>query len=104
MNSDNYVLPLGKCFVDSSGQVADESLILETFVNSTQTNHAFLRLYQIVGDPRRGVSPLLPISRSSWWQGIKDGRYPAGLKLGPKTTVWRKLDIDALLNSKGERS
>lgn len=73
-------------------------------MNSTEKNQAFLRLHQILGDTRRGISPILPISRSSWWQGIKDGKYPAGLKLGPKTTVWRELDIAALLNSRESKS
>ena len=41
----------------------------------------------------------IPVSRSAWWQGIKDGRYPAGVKIGPRTTAWLKSDIEELCNS-----
>jgi prophage regulatory protein len=39
----------------------------------------------------------LPISRSSWWAGVKAGRYPAAVKLGPRITAWRVEDILALM-------
>ncbi len=38
----------------------------------------------------------IPVSRSAWWQGIKDGRYPAGIKIGPRTTAWLQSDIEDL--------
>ena len=40
----------------------------------------------------------IPVSKSSWWQGIKDGRYPKPVKLGPRITAWRVEDIRALIN------
>lgn len=40
----------------------------------------------------------IPVSRSAWWQGIKDGRYPSGVKIGPRTTAWLKSDIEELCN------
>jgi predicted DNA-binding transcriptional regulator AlpA len=44
----------------------------------------------------------LPISRSSWWSGIKAGRYPKPVKLGPRTTAWRVEDIRALITQFSE--
>lgn len=41
----------------------------------------------------------IPVSKSSWFEGIKSGRYPRGLHLGPRTTVWRSEDIDRLIDS-----
>lgn len=38
----------------------------------------------------------IPVSKSTWWQGVKDGRFPQPSKLGPRTTVWRAEDIRAL--------
>lgn len=38
----------------------------------------------------------IPVSKSTWWQGVKDGRFPQPQKLGPRTTVWRAEDIRAL--------
>ncbi len=49
----------------------------------------FMRLPQILA--------IIPISRSAWWEGIRQGKYPRGVKLGAKTTVWRVEDIQALL-------
>ena len=45
----------------------------------------------------RSVLEIIPISKSSWWAGIKSGRYPKPVKLGPKTTAWRAEDIHALI-------
>ena len=39
------------------------------------------------------VLALIPISRSSWLAGAKNGRYPAGFLLSPRTRVWRYSDI-----------
>ena len=39
----------------------------------------------------------IPVSRSTWWQGVKDGRFPRPIKLGPRVTVWRAEDIAALI-------
>lgn len=38
----------------------------------------------------------IPVSRSTWWQGVKDGRFPKPQKLGPRTTVWKAEKIRAL--------
>jgi predicted DNA-binding transcriptional regulator AlpA len=61
----------------------------------------FLRLRQIVGDKKRGVAAIIPVSRSSWWAGVRSGRYPKPVKLGPGTTAWRISDIRALIERAG---
>lgn len=38
----------------------------------------------------------IPVSKSTWWKGVKDGRFPNPIKLGPRTTVWKVEDIRAL--------
>ena len=45
------------------------------------------------------ISPLgpIPVSKSTWWAGIKSGRYPKPVKLGPRITAWRVEDIRALI-------
>jgi prophage regulatory protein len=45
----------------------------------------------------RDVLRLVPVSKSSWWAGIKSGRYPKGVHLGPHTTAWRVEDIRRLM-------
>ena len=43
-----------------------------------------LRLKQIIGDPKANppIEAIIPISKSSWWEGVKTGRYPKAIKLG----------------------
>lgn len=48
------------------------------------------------------ITERLRVSRSHWWQGVKDGKYPPGIKLSPRVTVWRQSDIDALIASIGK--
>jgi len=43
---------------------------------------------------------VFPVSRSHWWAGVKEGRYPKPVKLGPKITAWRVEDIRELIASK----
>jgi prophage regulatory protein len=59
----------------------------------------FLRLSQIIGNPKADppVPAVIPIGRSSWWEGVRVGRYPSPVKLGPRTTCWRVEDIRALI-------
>jgi predicted DNA-binding transcriptional regulator AlpA len=39
----------------------------------------------------------IPVSKSTWWNGVKTGRFPKPIKLGPRITVWRVEDIRALI-------
>ena len=59
----------------------------------------FLRLPQILGDARAvpPIPALIPVKRTSWWAGVKTGRYPKPVKLGPRMTAWRVEDIRAFI-------
>ena len=57
----------------------------------------FLRAKQIIGNPKQGTPALLPVSRSSWWRGVRSGRYPQGFLLSPHIRAWKVEDIRALL-------
>lgn len=45
-----------------------------------------------------GVLQRVPVSRATWWAGVKTGRFPQPVKLGPRTTCWRSADIDKLIS------
>lgn len=47
----------------------------------------------------RQVLALIPISRSSWLAGVKSGRFPRPVKIGPATNAWKSTDIENLINS-----
>lgn len=35
----------------------------------------------------------IPVSKTTWWNGVKSGRFPRSVKLGPGITVWKVEDI-----------
>ena len=41
----------------------------------------------------------IPVSRATWWRGVKSGCYPAGLRLSARSIAWKASDIDALIKS-----
>ena len=53
-----------------------------------------VRLKQILGP----VGPI-PVSKSTWWAGVKDGRYPKPIKIGPRSTAWNVDDIRQLIQN-----
>jgi len=59
----------------------------------------YLRLSQIVGDKKNGIAPIFPVSKSTWWAGVKSGRYPQPVKLSERCTAWRVEDIRALIEA-----
>ncbi|MDL2259721.1 AlpA family phage regulatory protein [Deltaproteobacteria bacterium OttesenSCG-928-K17] len=48
------------------------------------------------------VLHVLGIGKTSFWEGIKTGRFPAPVKLGPRTAVWRVEDIRSLIRNVAE--
>lgn len=65
-------------------------------------SNRLLRLPQIIGDKNADppIQPIIPVSKSSWWAGVKSGRYPKAVKIGPRTTAWPIEAIRALIASK----
>lgn len=49
------------------------------------------------------VLAVFPVSASSWWKGIQDGKWPKGVQLSPRVTAWKVEDIRALLQSAGQQ-
>jgi predicted DNA-binding transcriptional regulator AlpA len=73
--------------INKGGQhMSKDSKILE-LQNLPETG--LLRVNQILR--------FIPISRSSWWAGVKSGRFPKPIKLSERVTVWRCSDIRNLV-------
>ena len=53
----------------------------------------FLRLAQVLG--------LIPLGRTSWLNGVREGIYPKPVKLGARSVAWRVEDIRALVDRLG---
>lgn len=62
----------------------------------------FIRLAQIIGDKSAEppIEPIIPASKSTWWAGVKAGRYSQSVRLGGRCTAWRA-DIRAYIESVG---
>jgi prophage regulatory protein len=64
----------------------------------------YLRLSQIIGNTRSNppVPAVFPVGKSTWWSGVRPGRFPKPVKLGPRITAWRVEDIRALIARGGD--
>ena len=49
----------------------------------------FVRLSQIL--------KVIPLGKTTWWEGVKSGRFPKPVKLSEHCTAWRAEDIHALI-------
>ncbi|MGV8059792.1 MAG: helix-turn-helix transcriptional regulator [Smithellaceae bacterium] len=78
----------------------------------------YLRLCQIIGtlaasQKKRSANnvdrkteeplyqPIIPVSRSTWWAGVRSGRYPAPVKLSSRCSAWAEEAIDKLAETLG---
>ena len=65
-------------------------------MDNIENGTGFVRLSRILA-PRGPI----PVSKSTWWAGVKTGRYPKPVKLGPRITAWRVEDIRCLIEKAG---
>jgi len=66
----------------------NEVLHMEARAQTSFPPGALVRVEQICGNAKKGMPGLLPIAAATWWRWVKDGRVPAGRKLGPQVTAW----------------
>lgn len=64
---------------------------------------AFIRINQIVGDAKTNTPPLIPVSKATIWNWVKDPNnpFPSPVRLSSSVTVWRLGDIRTYLNAEG---
>lgn len=76
-------------------------------MNATATSHAeraslpstgFVRLPQILA--------VIPIGKSTWWAGVKSGRFPQPVRPSPfgRIAVWKVEDIRDLVIRAGQET
>jgi predicted DNA-binding transcriptional regulator AlpA len=51
----------------------------------------FVRLSQVLS--------VIPLGKTSWWNGVKAGRFPKPVKLSKRCTAWRAEDIRELIKT-----
>ena len=52
---------------------------------------ALLRLPQVLA--------IVPISRSGWWKGVAEKRYPQPVRISTRCVAWKSQDIRNLIAS-----
>ena len=57
--------------------------------NLMQADPSLLRLEQVLN--------LIPVSKSTWWAGCAEGKFPKPIKLSSRITVWRSTDINKFI-------
>ena len=50
----------------------------------------------------RGILSVIPVGRSTWWEGVRTGKFPRPVKLSPRVTAWRVEDIRRLIERLGQ--
>jgi predicted DNA-binding transcriptional regulator AlpA len=55
----------------------------------------FMRLPQVL--------EVIPLGKTSWWAGVKSGRFPKPIKLTEHCTAWRAEDIRELIKRLSEQ-
>lgn len=45
------------------------------------------------------VLAAFPVSKSSWYAGVKLGLYPQSVRLGKRTVAWRASDIEGVIKA-----
>lgn len=60
----------------------------------------YLRIWQIVGDKKRGAPAIVPLSAPTVWRLSRDGKFPKPYTLTPGVTAWKGEDIQAWLDSR----
>ena len=55
----------------------------------------FVRISQIL--------EVIPLGKTSWWAGVKSGRFPKPIKLTKQCTAWKAEDIRELIKQLSEQ-
>jgi prophage regulatory protein len=42
----------------------------------------------------RDIRARIPVAKSTIWAWVRQGKFPAPVKLSPKVTAWRAADVD----------
>ena len=60
--------------------------------NTVLPETGFLRLSRVLA--------IYPVSKSTWWQMVREGKAPAPVKLSRRCVAWRAMDIRALIEAR----
>jgi prophage regulatory protein len=56
---------------------------------TTQRSDRLLRIPEVLA--------IFPVSRTTWFDGVRRGKYPRQIKIGKRCVAWREADIHDLI-------
>jgi hypothetical protein len=61
----------------------------------------YSRLSTVIGDKKANppIPGLFPMSKPSWYRGIKAGRYPKPVKIGPNMSAYANSKLNELMEN-----
>lgn len=67
-------------------------------IKNALTETGFLRVWHIVGSSKTKppITPIFPVSRSTWLKWVDEGKAPPPVKLSERTTAWIAREVQAL--------
>jgi prophage regulatory protein len=81
--------PLNMNVVSKKAAGSGEPVQLNT--NEISVGDRLLRLSEVLR--------LVPVARSTWFAGVRSGRFPRPISLGPRIAAWRLRDIQQILEN-----
>lgn len=67
---------------------------------STPTPPSFLRIWQIVGDKKKNIPAIVPMSAPTVWRLSRTGKFPKPYILTPGVTAWKADEVFAWCDSR----
>jgi len=68
-------------------------------INSTIPSSGYLRMHHLIGKPKDNIPAIVPVSKATIWNWIKQGKFPKPIKLSKGVTAWRVEDIREYINA-----
>jgi len=62
--------------------------------SQSSTHYGFIRKAEILGTPDQ--PGIIPVSLTTWDDGVRSGRYPPGVRLSKRTVAWPRQVISEL--------
>lgn len=66
---------------------------MQTHDTQSLPETGFVRLPQIL--------KVFPVAKTTWYSGVRSGKYPKPVRLGDRCSAWKVEDIRALIKSIG---
>ncbi|MCB1590784.1 MAG: AlpA family phage regulatory protein [Xanthomonadales bacterium] len=85
----SIIAALGKGDTDKAERASARRLLAAKCAGAVLQTDGLLRLPEVLA--------LVPVSPSTWWAGVQSGRFPFGVKLGPRCRAWPAAEIRDLL-------